>query len=231
MRRKTKNKLLKIVKENYSEIAKDFDITRKKYIWPEMERFTSKVPEESLVLDAGCGNGRLLEAFIGKQIDYQGFDSSEELIKFAKKNYPERHFFVEDLMDLNSLAENKYDYIFLVAVILHIPGKELREKVLKNLAKKLKKEGRLIISVWDFYGQDRFKKLIRESELKRMISFDGREKGDLLFKWTSGDAKSKSLRYYHAFTDKELIKLAKDSDLKIEEFYKSGKNIWLTLSK
>lgn len=231
MRKKTREKLLKIVKQNYSEIATDFDISRKKYLWPEMEKFSELVFDGAKILDAGCGNGRLLEAFNGKKVDYSGFDLSPKLIAFAKENYKEQEFFVDDLLKLENLPEKKYDFIFLIAVILHIPDRNLRAEVLKKLADKLEPEGRIILSVWDFYGQKRFDELVRKSETKRIFSFDGRERGDLLFLWTSGDAKSKSQRYYHAFKDKELKNLAKKAGLEIEEFYKSGKNIWLVLRK
>lgn len=228
MRKKTIEKLLKIVKNNYNEIATDFDVSRKKYLWPEMERFTKLVFSGASILDAGCGNGRLLEAFKDKQIDYSGFDSSSDLIKLAKENYPNNNFFVHDILNKIDRTD-KYDFIFSVAVILHIPSQELRVQVLKNLASKLKEGGRLIISVWDFYNQEKFRSLIKKSELKRIFSFDGREKGDLLFFWTSGDAKYKSQRYYHAFKENELKKLAELANLEIADFYYSGKNIWLTL--
>ncbi|MBN2854347.1 class I SAM-dependent methyltransferase [Patescibacteria group bacterium] len=231
MRKKTREKLLNIVKQNYSEIATDFDTSRKKYLWPEMEKFSELVFEGAKILDAGCGNGRLLEAFNGKKVDYSGFDLSPELISFAKENYPKQEFFVDDLLKLENLPEKKYDFIFLIAVILHIPDRNLRAQVLKSLADKLEVGGRIILSVWDFYGQKRFDELVRKSETKRIFSFDGREPGDLLFLWTSGDGKSKSQRYYHAFKDKELKNLAKSAGLELEEFYKSGKNIWLVLRK
>ncbi len=231
MRKKTREKLLNIVKQNYSEIATDFDISRKKYLWPEMEKFSELVFEGAKILDAGCGNGRLLEAFNGKKVDYSGFDLSPELISFAKENYPEQDFFVDDVLKLENLPKKKYDFIFLIAVILHIPDRNLRAQVLKNLAEKLEVGGRIVLSVWDFYGQKRFDELVRKSETKRIFSFDGRERGDLLFLWTSGDGKSKSQRYYHAFKDRELKSLAKSAGLELEEFYKSGKNIWLVLRK
>ncbi len=231
MKKKTREKLLNIVKKNYSEIATDFDVSRKKYLWPEMERFSKLVFSGAKVLDVGCGNGRLLEAFNNKKIDYLGFDANEDLIKFAKKNYPKENFLVHDLLNIKNLFNKEYDFIFLIAVILHIPDRNLRIQVLKDLSTKLSSQGRIIISVWDFYGQKRFTSLIRRSEIKRIFSFDGRERGDLLFTWTSGDGKSKSDRYYHAFKDLELKKMARKSDLEIEEFYKSGKNIWLVLKK
>lgn len=229
MREKTRDRLLKIVKKNYSEIASDFDISRKKYLWPEMEKFSEYVFPGAKVLDVGCGNGRLLEAFKTKQISYIGFDANQELINFAQENYPEEKFLLHDLLKIEEFKENDFDFIFLVAVILHIPDKNLRIKALKDLATKLKLGGRIILSVWDFYGQKRFSSLVRKSEIKRIFSFDGRESGDLLFTWTSGDAKSKSDRYYHAFTDRELTKMAQKAGLEIVEFYKSGKNIWLVL--
>lgn len=231
MKERTRQKLLSIVKKNYSEIAVDFDISRKKYLWPEMEKFSKLVFSGAKILDAGCGNGRFLEAFKDKEINYLGIDADENLVNFAKKNYPKEKFLVHDLLDIKKLNEGNYDFIFLIAVILHIPDKNLRVGILKDLASKLNHGGRIILSVWDFYGQKRFSSLVRKSEIKRIFSFDGRERGDLLFTWTSGDGKSTSQRYYHAFKDRELRGLAKKADLEIEEFYKSGKNIWLVLKR
>lgn len=231
MREKVKRKLLKIVAQNYSLIADDFNISRQKHVWPEMDKFAQQVFPGAKVLDAACGNGRLLEVLQNKDICYDGFDSSSELIELAKKNYPNRNFFVHDLLAVKDIKSHDYDFIFLVAALLHIPSKELREAVVKSLVDKLKPGAKLIISVWNLYSQKKFKALIFWSELKRILFFSGLDKGDLLFYWKNNKGEKVSQRYYHVFSSKELKKLFHKFSLNIEEFDNSGRNIWLVLSK
>ena len=43
MDKQTQKNLLDIVKRNYNEIAEDFDETRKKQLWPELENYMEKI--------------------------------------------------------------------------------------------------------------------------------------------------------------------------------------------
>lgn len=228
MKKSIQEKLLGIVKRNYSEIAEAFDISRKKYIWPEIKKITQDILPGAKVLDAGCGNGRLLEAIGDKGIKYTGFDSSSELVSLAKKNYPNNNFFVMDILEVEKLKD-KYDIIFSIAVLSHIPGRKERIKLLQSLAGKLNEGGKLAISVWDIYNQDKFRSIIILSELKRIFLLNGLEKGDLIFFWKNEVGQKVSKRYYHAFSDKEISNLISSSGLELEEIIKDGKNIWLVL--
>jgi len=75
--------LLYKTRENYDLIAEPFSGTRQ-FIWEDLKPLAEYVKDGDKVLDVGCGNGRLLELFQGKNADYIGVDSSEELIKIAK---------------------------------------------------------------------------------------------------------------------------------------------------
>jgi len=86
MDQQTQKNLLDLVKRNYEEIAEDFDATRKKYLWPELLKLADMVKNGDRVLDVGCGNGRLIEAFRNKKISYLGVDNSEKLIEAAQRN-------------------------------------------------------------------------------------------------------------------------------------------------
>ena len=85
MDNQTQKNLLNIVKRNYEKIADGFSETRKKYLWPELIKLTQNIKNNNKVLDVGCGNGRMIEAFKNKNINYLGIDNSEKLIKIAKK--------------------------------------------------------------------------------------------------------------------------------------------------
>jgi len=73
-------------KANYKKIAVKFSDTREK-IWPEMEEFKKYIKDGDKILDLGCGNGRLIEAFRNKRVEYTGMDNSKELIEIAKRKF------------------------------------------------------------------------------------------------------------------------------------------------
>jgi alkylated DNA repair protein alkB family protein 8 len=67
----------KYVKESYNQIAKDFDRTRYNH-WGSVKRFINSLPSNSLILDAGCGNGKNM---LFENMQFIGCDISEELVK------------------------------------------------------------------------------------------------------------------------------------------------------
>lgn len=231
MKKIKENKIRKIVKDNYDTIAKDFDSSRKKYIWPELNKLSEEITDNDKVLDAGCGNGRLLEVFKNKKIEYLGFDNSNELLKFAKINYPNYDFKYLDIFNANQIKDDYYDFVFLVAVIIHIPGKENRIRLIKELGKKLKKDGKIFISAWNILDEKKYKKIILKNKLRNIFSFNGLEKNDIFFPWKNNKGENISERYYYAFTKKELLKLGNKTGLKVENYYKDEHNFWLILKK
>jgi SAM-dependent methyltransferase len=224
-------KLLDLVKRNYQAIAADFDATRKKEIWPKMRELAGSVENGASVLDVGCGNGRLLEAFSGKNIKYLGLDNSEALIDLAKSNYPDKEFRVLDILNLESAPENNFNYIFCLAVLQHIPGRELRLKSLEQMKEKLAPQGKIIISVWNLWKNKKYRPLLFKNY---WLKITGRNKlgyNDLLFPWKNSAGQETSERYYHAFTKKELKKLARLAGLKIRQGERDEYNFWYVLEK
>jgi 2-polyprenyl-3-methyl-5-hydroxy-6-metoxy-1,4-benzoquinol methylase len=217
--------LLEIVRNNYEEIASDFNETRKKALWPELFNLTKDVKDGVKILDAGCGNGRLLEALAGKKINYFGVDNSRGLIALAQKNYPQSNFQVLDILNLNELKENNFDYIFSIAVIHHLPGSELQIKALKLMAEKLKSDGQLILSVQNFWHKKKYLKLILQFSILKLFGFNRVGWGDLVFP----GFKNESLRYYHVFMKCGLKKICRQAGFKIKKIYSDKFNYYLIL--
>jgi len=88
MNKKTQQKLLKLVKTNYNDIAEQFNETRQKHSWQELIKLAKKVKSGSSVLDVGCGNGRLLK-ILPSNIKYLGVDSSKKLLNLAQQQHPQ----------------------------------------------------------------------------------------------------------------------------------------------
>jgi len=191
--------LLKKTKEDYNLIAEDFSRTRWN-IWSEFNVFRDFIREGDKILDVGCGNGRLLELLKDKKINYTGVDVSEKLIEVAKKRYPQNNFLVADNLNL-PFSDNNFDKVFSIAVLHTIPSQDLRKKATSELKRVLKTGGFLIVTVWDMWRKDIFPLLLRHSFLK-LIGKSKLDFGDAFVPWAS-----KTKRFYHFFTKKELQSL------------------------
>jgi trans-aconitate methyltransferase len=101
------------------------------------------------VLDIGCGDGKVT-AEIAKRLpdgSVLGIDSSEEMIHFARKNFPSEKFanLAFEVMDARNLSFNgEFDVVFsnagLYWVIDHLP-------VLAGIKKSLKSSGRVLLQM------------------------------------------------------------------------------------
>ncbi len=235
MNKQTQKELLNIVKRNYDEIAEEFSETRNKPLWPELIKLTEKIKDGDRVLDAGCGNGRLLDAFGNKKIEYLGVDGSEKLIKLAERRIKKQRresrasyeFIVGDILKLSEMPQINFDYVFCVAALQHIPGQDLQIAALKQLKNKISDDGKIIITVWNMWGRKKFKKLIFKFLALKLIKKNGMDFGDILF----AGFNRKSQRYYHAFRKRELKKIIKKAGLRIEKIYKDKHNYYAVLKK
>ena len=232
MKTKTVKELVDLVETSYNNIAHHFDLTRKKRSWPKVEELCLQVKNNSSVLDLACGNGRLLEFLGDKKVNYLGIDISKELIKIASNNYSEFDFKVGDVLNLNEILQDnqRFDYIFFLAALQHVPSKKQRLKALRDIKDHLSDTGVLIISNWNLW-QTKHRRLIFSFALLKALGINKLEFGDIIFPWKDVKGNDREKRYYHAFTKRELISLAKlagFSDIKIQ---KDKYNYWLILKK
>jgi len=228
MKKDVQIKLLKIVHDNYRDIAAQFDVTRKKYIWPELAKVLSGLKDGDSLLDVGCGNGRLIENLGNKNISYLGVDNSEELIKLAKINYPEQNFKVLDILKLETLTQ-KFDLVISVAVLHHLPSQELRFEALKNLKSVTTPGGQIIFSVWKLWSNKKYQKYLWQNIWQKLTFKSNLDFGDLLFPWKNNRGEAVSERYYHAFTKKGLKKLLNLAGLKNCKLYSDQHNYWVVI--
>lgn len=101
------------------------------------------------VLDIGCGDGKVT-AEIAKQLpngSVLGIDNSEEMIKFARKNFPLKRFsnLVFEVRDAKNLSFNgEFDVVFSNAT-LHWVIDHL--SVLEGIKKSLKPSGKVLLQM------------------------------------------------------------------------------------
>jgi 2-polyprenyl-3-methyl-5-hydroxy-6-metoxy-1,4-benzoquinol methylase len=231
MKPETVNKILSIVQSNYEEIAPEFDLTRKNLTWPFLHKYCLDISQNEKILDVACGNGRLCQELVGKNIDYLGIDSSQALIELAHKNFSKFNFLRANFLDDNFLEScNKgdvsFDKIFFLAALQHVPSQKLRVQALKNIKKYLKPGGTVVMSNWNLW-QSRHRNKIIKSAWAKIIGKNDLDFGDIFFPWQGQAVKSN--RYYHAFSRRELISLAKQANFIDINFFKDKHNYWLIL--
>jgi ubiquinone/menaquinone biosynthesis C-methylase UbiE len=108
MKKEIADKILAETELGYDFMSDKFSQTRK-YFWRDLEFIGDYAKNGDNVFDFGCGNGRLLELFLGKNINYFGADISEKLIKSAKDKYSgENIHFSKINPSQNSLSNTKF---------------------------------------------------------------------------------------------------------------------------
>ncbi|MBN2095776.1 methyltransferase domain-containing protein [Candidatus Peregrinibacteria bacterium] len=213
MRKKQSDQIRQQVKGTYHAIADEFDQTRKRQ-WLEFQYFLEFIENSVKVLDLGCGNGRLYELLKDKKADYWGVDNNLSLIEKARLHFPDAHFELGDMVDLN-FSDHSFDAVFCIAAFHHIPGRQLRKKALKEIHRVLKKDGVLIMTVWNLFQWKYIKSWV--GALFSFVFHLGFRYAwnDLWIAWGNHPSR----RYYHAFRPKEFFYYFKNPDWKIEDFY------------
>jgi ubiquinone/menaquinone biosynthesis C-methylase UbiE len=206
MKKEYAERLLKKTKEDYNKIAEEFSITREE-TWSEINfLFDDYVIPGDKILDLGCGNGRFFELLKDKDVNYIGVDFSEKLIEIAKKKYPKVKFQVADALNL-SFPNNYFDRIYSIAVLHHIPSREFKLQFLKEARRVLKPNGLLILTVWKPKSKKNWSLFLKYTTLKLIGKL---ERKDVFQSWGK-----KMERYFHLFSEEELVDLAKEVKFKI----------------
>lgn len=201
MREETAKSILKTSIAGYEKIAEVFSPSRA-YFWKELEFVKDYIKEGSSVLDVGCGNGRFFGVIKDKKIAYTGIDASSKLINIAKEKYGnETKFFKGNAVEL-PFSGSSFDTAVSFAVLHHIPSKKLREEFLEEIHRVLKKDGILILSVWNLW-QKRYLTAVIKSAFLKLIGVSNLDFKDIFLNF----GKEKNIRYLHALTKKELERL------------------------
>ncbi len=204
--------LLRKTTEDYDHIASDFSATRA-FPWAEMKDLVDDyVHNGERVLDAGCGNGRLYELLKDKHITYEGIDSSEKLIEIAIEKYGD-YFKAMNLVDLSGLPRNAFSVIFCIATLQHIPSDSYRLQILKEFNRLLLPDSYLVMINWNIVNQEKFKPYLKDTAKQKAL-----DQGDILLPWKARKPEI-IYRYYHGFSEEELVDLLLQSDFDCEEQY------------
>ncbi|KAK0906782.1 tRNA methyltransferase, has a role in tRNA modification, partial [Friedmanniomyces endolithicus] len=127
----------------YEQIASHFSSTRYKP-WPIIERFLRDLPNGSIGLDIGCGNGKYLS--VNPNIFIVGSDRSSNLATISKRHAP-HSVVVADLLHLPH-PPHAFDFAISIAVVHHLSTPERRVEALESILQTLRPGGKVLITVW-----------------------------------------------------------------------------------
>ncbi len=196
-------------KQVWNEIAQDWKNFREKPR-EEVEEFVRQC--EGKLLDLGCGSGR---HFIKKEgLEMYGVDFSEKMIELAKKNANEKNLDIElkTMQDENLPYNDRFfDNLLCIAVLHCVETKEKRIKLLEEIKRVLKNNGKALIQVW--------------SKNHNRIKNKGK---DAIIPWTIGNKKFE--RYYYIYDLEEIKQEITGAGLRILE-EKEDENIQIVVTK
>ncbi|MFH2019698.1 MAG: class I SAM-dependent methyltransferase [bacterium] len=212
--------ILMQVQAMYDEAGVYFSKTRsKKYgtkgsqNWPVTQKYLDKVKSGQSVLDIGCGNGKLVSG-LAKGAEYLGIDFSKTLLQEAKTNFPNYDFRYGNVVEPKAWKNlKKYDAIFCVAVLHHLPEKEQQVLVLKKMRSLLKNNGFIYLSVWNLW-QKRFLQYHLDSlELKKENP-----------RWVNIPFDTKWERFCVQMDIPYIVELMEEAGLDLETIFYAGKD-------
>lgn len=206
---------------DYDAIASAFSETRG-LVGETIQLFADQIPNDAHVLDVGCGNGRFLDAFAGRNIDYTGLDVSSRMIAQAEARnkgvqIPHR-FVVGDMLAL-PFPDATFDAVIEVSALHHIPSDVFRTQAIREFARVLKPGGRLFLTDWNLWQP----RMIYRYQLWNLV-FDwalrGHDRRDVYVLWKRGVDRP-IRRYIHVFSLREVRNLIGGAGLSLEQQYYS----------
>ncbi len=228
-------RLAALNREFYARFARDFSETRS----AERLNLDPLVPylrSGIRLLDVGCGNGRLAERLDreGYALDYVGIDVTLELLSIARRRTLTRVHAQFEVVDIAQpgwasavAARAPFDLALALALLHHIPGQELRRRVLVELRELLGPGGILVLSNWRFMDDERLRSKIVPWQ---QVGIDERavEPGDALLDWKRGGT---GYRYVHLLTAEEIQALAAASGFRVLNQFngEADLNLWSVL--
>ena len=223
----TRDRLLALNRQFYATVADPFHCTR--LGWPHgnamlLDYVPSLRPLR--VLDAGCGNGRFAAMLdsAGIRAHYTGVDANPRLLELARELTAELGHvstsFVQADLALpawrEALGEQpRFDVIVCLAVLQHMPGRDLRAEIMGALAELLDAGGQLVVSAWQFLTSPRLAS--RQIEWAA-VNVDAAcvDPGDALLPWKQ---EVYAVRYVHQIDESEMHLLARAAGLEVRHTY------------
>jgi len=104
------------------------------------------INNNDFILELGFGSGREINFLLKNGFNnIYGIDGCKEFVKKARERFNSNNFYFSILPDINIPKNIKFDFIYSIAVWMHLPT-EVYEKTVNNIANLLKENGKILLS-------------------------------------------------------------------------------------
>lgn len=224
MDRATAERLSELTREFYAQVAESFSATRQS-AWAGWERVLGLCGRDGAaelrVADVACGNLRferfLAEAQVGAQV--RAVDACDSLSLGSGQiddiNNVSISYSCLDVAEALSeegalsaaLGKTGFDLAVCFGFMHHLPLREQRERLLKELVACLLPGGFVAVSFWQLSKSERLLAKARACTARATaeLGIQGLDAGDYLLGWQDRD---EVFRYCHDFSEEEIDRLA-----------------------
>lgn len=155
----------------------------------ELYRFCRHLPENSLILDIGCGPGRDAKIFGAKGYRVIGIDLSSKLLDMARQKVASADFRLMNISNINFPSDH-FEGLWANASLMHL-SKERIQDALKQYYDTLKEHGLFYITLkqgegeqmlpdkrygnvmkkWSFYQQEEIESILQDTGFKILENY------------------------------------------------------------
>jgi ubiquinone/menaquinone biosynthesis C-methylase UbiE len=168
------------------------------------------IDNSSIVLDVGCGIGRVMRFIAPYCREISGVDTSYLILRRAKReltSFKNCHFYRQDFKRINAFPHDSFDLIYSFYTLQHME-KEDAYVCLRRMQRLLKPKGSIYLQFPDFTA-DHYFSLFEEYAL----------------------CGSKYAARVRAYTKPEIEKLFQGAGMSILEYAKENENVFVTGTK
>ncbi len=140
------NSTLKYYDKNFRELTENYENADMKDLHQKLIEVFSK---KDKLLELGCGSGRDASYLISHGYDVIVSDGSQIMVNEAIKLHPEleKNYYIIQLPSIFPFPKKSFSGVYAIAVLMHLKIQEI-EKVLEEISRILKKDGKFFFSVY-----------------------------------------------------------------------------------
>lgn len=124
----------------------------RKLVLEELESLLKNLPKRSKILDVGSGTGHLTKWLKEKGYEVQGLEPSEEMLNYARNNFPDIHFSRGISSEL-PYVDNEFDLIVSFEVLRYL-NKNVNVQTYQEFYRVLKPQGQFFVTHVNKYAFD-----------------------------------------------------------------------------